>query len=554
MISPTPVRKPGAILDRAPVLPRPSSKPAAVLTKVPAVLYARVSSRDQEKEGFSIPAQEKLLRAYAEDRGFRIEAEYVDIETAKKVGRLNFGKMVAWLRKNPACKSILVEKTDRLYRNLKDWVELDGMDLEIHLVKESIILSDSSRSHEKFIHGIKVLMAKNYIDNLSEEVKKGMLEKAEQGIFPGPAPIGYINAPRGDGKRIIEPDPAYSPSVVRMFELYATGTYTLKSLQQNLKDEGILSRRSKTAIGIPNIHITLRNPLYKGEFTWRGIWYQGSHKPLVSVETWDRVQAIMDGRGSTHPAVQRHNFAFNGLVACATCADFGERRLLVGEIQKKTYVYYHCAGCQRSGRKARFIKEELLFAMVGRQLARLQLDGVLMEWLKTGLRDSHLDEVRFHHAAVERLNKQQASLQRKLDLLYGDRLDERITLQAYEDKANGLREEMAHVRAELARHQVADRSYTEEGIGLLELAGKAFDLWESETAPEKRRLLDFMCLNSEFRDGLLIITWRKPFDVLAQSIEAAKGTGSAFDESGEARPEWWGRRDLNSQGLSSGRF
>src|SRR5439155_22967626 len=88
---------------------------------------------------------------------------------------------------------VLVEKTDRLYRNLKDWVTLDDLDLEIHFVKENVILSRDSRSSEKFIHGIKVLMAKNYIDNLSEETKKGMLEKAEQGIYPTVAPLGYRN-------------------------------------------------------------------------------------------------------------------------------------------------------------------------------------------------------------------------------------------------------------------------------------------------------------------------------------------------------------------------
>ena len=87
---------------------------------------------------------------------------------------------------------MLVEKTDRLYRNLKDWVTLDDLDLEIHFVKENVILSHDSRSSEKFIHGIKVLMAKNYIDNLSEETKKGMLEKAEQGIYPTVAPWATV--------------------------------------------------------------------------------------------------------------------------------------------------------------------------------------------------------------------------------------------------------------------------------------------------------------------------------------------------------------------------
>jgi site-specific DNA recombinase len=79
----------------------------------------------------------------------------------------------------PEASIILVEKTDRLYRNLKDWVTLDELDLEIHFAKENVVLSADSRSSEKFLHGIKVLMAKNYIDNLSEETRKGMTERAE---------------------------------------------------------------------------------------------------------------------------------------------------------------------------------------------------------------------------------------------------------------------------------------------------------------------------------------------------------------------------------------
>ncbi len=193
---PSPGADPSPAPARAFVLPpsrgaaRPGAAPVAK-PKLQAVMYARVSSKDQEKEGFSIPAQQKLLRGYAETNGFDIKEEFTDVETAKKAGRTSFGKMIAWLKKNKACRVILVEKTDRLYRNLRDWVEIDGMDVEIHLVKENVVLSETTRSHEKFIHGIKVLMAKNYIDNLSEEVKKGMLEKAEQGIFPGAATIGY---------------------------------------------------------------------------------------------------------------------------------------------------------------------------------------------------------------------------------------------------------------------------------------------------------------------------------------------------------------------------
>ena len=187
-----------------------------------ATLYARVSSREQEREGFSIPSQLKLLRNYAEQQGLTIVQEFVDVETAKQTGRAGFGEMVAFFRRTPACRVLLVEKTDRLYRNLKDWVTLDDVDLEFHFVKENVILSRESRSSEKFMHGIKVLMAKNYIDNLSKETRKGMLEKAEQGLWPSCAPLGYRNVGGPNGKRTIEPDPAVAPNVTRKVGTFTT--------------------------------------------------------------------------------------------------------------------------------------------------------------------------------------------------------------------------------------------------------------------------------------------------------------------------------------------
>ncbi len=119
--------------------------------------------------------------------------------------------MIKFLQDNPNIKIILCEKTDRLYRNFRDYVTMDELDLEIHLVKESEILSKNSKSHQKFIHGIKVLMAKNYIDNLSEETVKGLLEKAEQGIYPSHAPLGYKNNTK---TKLIEVDELRAPIVL----------------------------------------------------------------------------------------------------------------------------------------------------------------------------------------------------------------------------------------------------------------------------------------------------------------------------------------------------
>jgi site-specific DNA recombinase len=124
-----------------------------------AIVYARVSSREQEQEGYSIPAQTKLLREYALRQGFRIVREFVDVETAKTTGRKSFGEMVEFLKKSRSCRTVLVEKTDRLYRNFRDAVTLEDLEAEIHFVKENQVLSKHSRSQDKLTHGLHLLIA-----------------------------------------------------------------------------------------------------------------------------------------------------------------------------------------------------------------------------------------------------------------------------------------------------------------------------------------------------------------------------------------------------------
>src|SRR3954447_555519 len=95
-------------------------------------------------------------------------------------------------------------------------VEASG--IEVHLVKENMVFSRESRAADKFVHGMKVVMSKHYIDNLSEEVKKGMRTKAAQGLWPSYAPLGYRNAVRADQKRVIVTDPALAPTITSLFD------------------------------------------------------------------------------------------------------------------------------------------------------------------------------------------------------------------------------------------------------------------------------------------------------------------------------------------------
>jgi site-specific DNA recombinase len=358
-----------------------------------AVIYARVSSKEQEKEGYSIPAQLKLLKDYAATEGFTVAQEYVDVETAKLTGRTAFGEMVAWLRAHPDVRAILVEKTDRLYRNLKDWVTIDELDAEIHFPKEGVVLSRESRSSEKFMHGIKVLMAKNYIDNLSEEARKGQQEKAEQGIWPTKTPLGYLNVTGPDGRKVIAVDAKNAPFIAKIFELYATGQFALRELAKTMRSKGFVYPRSGNPIPVSTLQTILRNRLYTGWFEWNGTIYQGKHEPLVSVELWERVQGMLDGRSASKHRRMSHDFAFSGLIACAQCGCS-----VVGEIKKQKYIYYHCTGYADKCRgepatcRRKYVREEVLEQQFTAMLGRLRFDGEVLEWVRQALQASHADE------------------------------------------------------------------------------------------------------------------------------------------------------------------
>ncbi len=476
-----------------------------------AVIYARVSSKEQEKEGFSIPAQLKLLKEYASANDFTITQEYVDVETAKQTGRAAFGEMIAYLRTHPAVRVMLVEKTDRLYRNLKDWVTIDELEVEIHFPKEGVVLSRDSRSSEKFMHGIKVLMAKNYIDNLSEEARKGMQEKAEQGIWPTKTPLGYRNVNGPDGKKIIAADPVVAPFVAKLFQTYATGRLSLKEAAKEARAWGLCYPRSGAPVPVSTVHTILRNRLYSGDFDWNGRRFTGRHEAIVSREVWEEVQDVLEGRHARKTRRSKHDLAFSGLITCGHCGC-----ALVGEIKKQRYVYYHCTGFKGKCPEP-YVREEVIEAQFAGALDRLAFDDEVLAWVRAALLASHADEKQEHDAAIGRHQAEYKRLQGRIDTMYVDKLDGRIDAAFFDRMAAQWRDEQARCLQDIERHQNANRSYMDEGVRLLELAQSARRLFDRQEAREKRRLLDFVVSNCSWKDGELTADLRQPFDILAKA-------------------------------------
>jgi DNA invertase Pin-like site-specific DNA recombinase len=465
----------------------------------PAVLNARVSSREQEREGYSIPAQLKLLREYAAKHGFRIVREFIDVETAKTAGRKQFGEMVQFLERHSACRVVLVEKTDRLYRNFRDCVTLEDLGVEIHLPKEGQIIGKNSKSQVKLMHGIQLVIARNYVENLTEEVKKGMREKAEQGIYPGRPPFGYWN---NKLDHTIELHPENAEVARRLFELYATGNYSLADLRQII--------RTETGKRITKSHIhdgILRNEFYIGFFTWGGERYKASHPALVTPELFERVQAVFDRRNK--PKYKKQKFAFGGLLTCAydVCR-------ITAEFKKGRYIYYHCTGHKGPCGLPRMTESEL-GRRLGHVLQDIHIPEDVLAQLERALTTEHQRSAQAEKRQQQaKLEQRLASVRRRIDQAYMDKLDGKISEDFWHTKTAEWRlEEQRLVTAMQGLQQInPERHLSTKRIS--ELVRKAHALYAVQPPAEQGKLLRKVLLNCHVAGASLYPTFRKPVDLI----------------------------------------
>jgi DNA invertase Pin-like site-specific DNA recombinase len=479
-----------------------------------AVLYTRVSSKDQEKEGFSIPAQQRLLREYAAHNGIAVAQEFTDVETARRSGREGFGRMLAFLKAHSrTCRTILVEKTDRLYRNIKDYATVDELGLTIHFVKENVIIGPDSRSAEQFMHGIKVLMARNYSQNLGEETLKGMIEKARAGIYPSFAPVGYQNVDGANGKRVITPHPEEAPIITELFTLFATGNYSLKTLALHAREQGITLRGRK--LYVSTLHQILRKRIYTGSFDFNGATYQGNHEPLISTEVWDRVQRILNERKEHQTKGVRREFPFTGIVRCGHCG-----LSMVAELKKGRYVYYHCTG-HRGKCPEPYTRQETLVNEFAGTLGELVVPQEVVDWLAQEVTSTDQTQQAARAATIKRWEAELGRLQHRLNTLYEDRLDGRITKTFYDEKSKAIQEQVAEVERKLTATRTAELPPLTTALDILRLTSNACHAFREQPEPEQRKLLTMMIKEAEWRDGRLRTTLLEPFELLRRSNQVS---------------------------------
>ncbi len=481
------------------------------LTK--AVIYCRVSSREQELEGYSLPAQTKFLKEYAEKNSFKVVKVFAVSESAMgKVRRKIFNEMIDYVRKNNI-SVIIVETTDRLTRNFADvpiidkWI-LENENNQIHLAKEGCVLNKNSKSHEWFMWRVKVATAEYYVRLLSENVKKGQKEKLAQGWLPTKPPLAYQSVGE-KGRRIHVVDETKAPLIKKAFELYATGNYSLKELVRVMHKEGLRNKNGRK-VDRSRIHELLSDPFYIGKIRWKGEIYNGQHPPLISVDLFDAVQSKLK-RKIAAPQYKKHLPVFKAKIKCEECGG-----LITWEIQRGHW-YGHCNHYKNCSQKTWVRQEEIEEQLFPHLEKVAPKNERTLDWLEKALKESHADKIDYATKTREELNRRYKRIEKRLEEMYEDKLDKRITIDFYERKFKEYSDEKDSILESLQKHEKANRGYYELGVALHELAYKAKDVYLSQKAvtEDRRLLLSYAFSNITLNEGKITPNYTLAFDFLA---------------------------------------
>jgi len=380
-------------------------------------LYARKSSESDEKQALSIDAQIKEMLQLAQRDQLDIAEIKRESHSAKETsGRPVFNEMIREIGEGKF-NAILAWHPDRLSRNAGDLGKIvDLMDQQKIVRVQTYGQSFTNAPSEKFLLMILCSQAKLDNDNKSVNVKRGLRSRLEMGLWPGPAPTGYLNHPDRTKKCHVVPDPQRIHVIKLMFEKVAYEKWSGRQLFCWLRDDLKFKTVGGKPMALSNVFIILRNPFYCGLMEYpkkSGKWYVGQHEPCISQELFKKVQEKLDSH-KPHGGMYKE-FAFTRLMKCGLCnsgvtAEEKFKDLVGGGTAK--YIYYGCTKFYDKHCKNTYLREENLIKQLVEIIDKVDLDKI---GVKKKL-EKELGRLNQFREKVLGLTKEEIETQRKTDV------------------------------------------------------------------------------------------------------------------------------------------
>ena len=424
-------------------------------------IYARKSMESEERQQLSIPAQLDELRDFAKKNNLQVIDSLIESQTAKKPGRKVFNELMNRIQSGEA-DGILSWHADRLARNAVDAGQI------IHLLDTGQLtdlkfptVDFQNNPSGKFMLSIAFATSKNYVDNLAVNTKRGLVAKARRGTFPGLAPLGYRNS-RIDGRKTITVSKKWAPVVIRLFQKYASGKYTLIDLSSYLFEQGWQTQPNKRDPGGQPMRsdrlrkTILQNPFYYGLFKYAGEYYEGKHKALIGKSLFDKVQEQIEKRnGPWIRANQRgyFPFTFSRLIKCGECGQSITQTIKTKHYKnggRQDFRYYHCTKTSKIHQcRQSYMPKELAVKDLFEICKDVSLPEKSGQWLLDRLSEDEQSAAGHLGQAKAKLNAKLDETAAKLNQLLNLYLDMTISREEYLAKKNELTDQRKTIEERL---------------------------------------------------------------------------------------------------------
>lgn len=372
-------------------------------------LYARKSTDESaERQVMSIDSQIKEMLALAQRENLRVMEVKREAHSAKSAGqRPIFNQMIDGLRIGKF-NAILTWAPDRLSRNAGDLGQVVDL-FDQKLLEEVRTYSQrfTNNPNEKFMLMIIGAQGKLENDQKGLNVKRGLRAKCELGLWPAPAPTGYLNHPDRNKKCHVVLDPHRAPIIRQMFEKIACEGWSGRKVHKWLREIGFTTVHGKP-LWLSNTYKILDNLFYTGEFRYPlpdGPLYKGVHDPIISTELFMEVQKrIKLEQGLKY---ENKEFAFTKLMRCGRC-DSGitaeEKHKKLKDGTTATYIYYGCTRAKDLHCNGGYLREEELVLQLAELIDRVNLDEL-------GVRKRLKEEVERYYKFQNMLGREKDKVQ-----------------------------------------------------------------------------------------------------------------------------------------------
>lgn len=477
------------------------------------VIYARKSTESEDRQVLSIPAQIEELRSMAAHRGFRDLKVVEESRSAKEPGRPLFDELLRDINQG-RIHALLCWKLDRLARNPVDggallWAMTKGKVAEIVTPGRTY----TGSAEDRFVMGIEYGMATKYVDDLSDNVKRGMKARAKNGWCPSRPPPGYLPDRTNPERRIVVKDEQRFPLIQRAFKLVRQGTAiseVLRILNDTWGYRAPLGLRGGgNQLSRTSFYDLLSNPFYCGLVPFKGEVYQGAHEPMIKPGDFAEVQKSL--KRNNQPRPSRHEWAFTGLFHCGECGG-----TITAGIQKNRhgtlYPYYRCVKrqpCQQSYVPLKEVEGQLADWFGGLTVHKETLALLTEEF-------DRLAEKRWAlQSATEQNHKRTLdSVKHQLHNLTELRLREQIREEEYIPQRQRLLLELQRLEGPAERHDPIAPSKA-----VISLLSQAHNVFLKADASIKRAIVQAACLHPRLLDRNVLVLAQKPFSLVGERLQ-----------------------------------